>query len=316
MSEDRKEKRGRRYSRRYIIGLYSTRSIIAFIACIIAMFFSLGGIVFGMILYTRNGVPPIELFRYFTIDMNTLGAFASGMMAPYALEGVLKKRFSCPGWAAKFYYIGTSSVVLIMFFAVCVISWSDPVMAFGGANLYLHTLCPAMILLSFLLIESDYRYTIRDNLLCLIPVIVYGTVYVREVIFIGPENGGWEDMYCFTIYAPAAFSAVAMLAISFGIAFLIGHVSNRLSAYRRRRLEEGLWDQDVDPTEIKIELFGLGRYMGRHEEPGRASIPMDIIGLIAGRYGLREEELIRVYAKGLTDSIRDRLKEKQHGRKT
>lgn len=71
---------GKTRTRRYIIGLYRIRSSIALLASTFAIVFSLGGIVFGLLIYTRNGVPPIELFRFFTIDMNLLGAIGAGMI--------------------------------------------------------------------------------------------------------------------------------------------------------------------------------------------------------------------------------------------
>jgi len=287
--------------RRYIIGLYKRRSIIALIACLSALFFSMYGILFGLIRYTKNGVEPAELFRYFTVDINLITALGTGMLAPFAVEGIRKKKFSCPEWAARLHYIGTSCISLIMFFAVFVISWTDPVMAFGEANFFLHVVCPVMVVLSFFFIESNYRYTVKDALLCMIPVLVYGIIYFTEVVVIGEENGGWPDYYCFTTNAPVVVSAAAMLAITFGVAILIGRISNRLSKYRLDRLEEGLWDSEVSPVEIKIELFGLGRYIGRHEDPGNATVPLDIIGLIADKYGLGMEELIRPYIKGLMD---------------
>ncbi|MCR5023860.1 MAG: hypothetical protein K6A90_05955 [Lachnospiraceae bacterium] len=287
----------------YIIGLYKRRSVIALIACLLALFFSMYGIVFGLIRYTRNGVAPAELFRYFTVDINFITAIGAGMLAPFAVEGIRKKKFSCPEWAARLHYIGTSCISLIMFFAIFVISWTDPVMAFGEANFYLHVVCPVMVVLSFFFIESDYRYTVSDALKCMVPVLIYGTIYFIEVVALGEENGGWPDYYCFMTNAPVAVSAAAMLAITFGVALLIGRISNRLSQYRRDRLEEGLWDSEVNPVEIKIELFGLGRYMGRQEEPGSATIPLDIIGLIADKYGIDREELIKPYIKGLMDGI-------------
>lgn len=293
-------------SRRYIIGLYRIRSSIALLASTIAIVFSLGGIVFGLLIYMRDGVPPIELFRYFTIDMNLLGAIGAGMIVPYTVEGVRKKRFSCPKWTALLYYVGTSSIVLIMFFTLGLISWNDPAMAFGGNNFFLHVVCPLMILLSFMLIESDYHYTLKDNLLCLIPVVIYGGKYIWEVVVVGAENGGWEDMYYFTAFLPVWISAMLMAAVSFGIAVLIGYISNSLSAYRRKRLEQGLWDKGVDTVEIKIEIFGLGRYMGKHEESCNATLPLDIIELIAKRYDMKEEELIRIYTKGVLDSMKER----------
>ena len=289
--------------RRYIIGLYKRRSIIALIACLLALFFSMNGILFGLIRYTKNGVSPKELFRYFTVDINFITAIGAGMLAPFAVEGIRKKRFSCPKWAAKLHYIGTSCISLIMFFAVFVISWTDPVMAFGEANFYLHIVCPVMIVLSFFFIESNYRYTSKDALFCIIPVLIYGFVYFTEVVVKGEENGGWPDYYHFTTNAPVAVSAAAMLAITFGVALLIGRISNILSKYRAGKLEEGLWEDDVSPVEIKIELFGLGRYMGRHEDMSNATLPLDIIELLSHKYGLKKEELIRSYTKGLMDGI-------------
>lgn len=290
--------------RRYIIGLYKIRSIIALIACLSALLFSINGILIGLILYTRNGETPSELFRYFTVDTNLITALSAGMLAPFAVEGIRKKRFSCPRWTARLYYIGTSCISLIMLFAVFVISWTDPVMAFGGANFYLHIICPIMVMLSFFFIESNYMYTVKDALICLIPFAVYSFVYFIEVVIIGEAKGGWPDYYSLTTNAPVAVSAAAMFIFAFGVALLIGRISNRLSKSRLDKLEKGLWDDEVSPAEIKIELFGLGRYMGRHEDSCNAALPLDIIELIANKYGLSKEELIRPYLKGLMDSIK------------
>ncbi|MBO5551016.1 MAG: hypothetical protein J5966_03570 [Lachnospiraceae bacterium] len=290
--------------RRYIIGLYKIRSIIALIACLSALLFSINGILIGLILYTRNGETPSELFRYFTVDTNLITALSAGMLAPFAVEGIRKKRFSCPRWTARLYYIGTSCISLIMLFAVFVISWTDPVMAFGGANFYLHIICPIMVMLSFFFIESNYMYTVKDALICLIPFAVYSFVYFIEVVIIGEAKGGWPDYYSLTTNAPVAVSAAAMFIFAFVVALLIGRISNRLSKSRLDKLEKGLWDDEVSPAEIKIELFGLGRYMGRHEDSCNAALPLDIIELIANKYGLSKEELIRPYLKGLMDSIK------------
>ncbi|MBR2186573.1 MAG: hypothetical protein IJ857_04480 [Lachnospiraceae bacterium] len=290
--------------RHYIIGLYKIRSIIALIACLSALLFSINGILIGLILYTRNGETPSELFRYFTVDTNLITALSAGMLAPFAVEGIRKKRFSCPRWTARLYYIGTSCISLIMLFAVFVISWTDPVMAFGGANLYLHIICPIMVMLSFFFIESNYMYTVKDALICLIPFAVYSFVYFIEVVIIGEAKGGWPDYYSLTTNAPVAVSAAAMFIFAFGVALLIGRISNRLSKSRLDKLEKGLCDDEVSPAEIKIELFGLGRYMGRHEDSSNAALPLDIIELIANKYGLSKEELIRPYLKGLMDSIK------------
>ena len=45
--------------------------------------------------------------------------------------------------------------------------------------------------------------------------------------------------------------------------------------------------------------------MGKHEESCNVTIPLDIIELIARRYDMKEEELIRIYTKGVLDSIKE-----------
>ena len=67
-----------------------------------------------------------------------------------------------------------------------------------------------------------------------------------------------------------------------------------------------LWPLDVDPLEINIEMFGLGRYMGKHADREFVELPLSLISLIAVRYGLKTEDLIRPYTRGFLDSVKDR----------
>ncbi|MBR1455126.1 MAG: hypothetical protein IJ593_10880, partial [Lachnospiraceae bacterium] len=62
--------------------------------------------------------------------------------------------------------------------AVFVISRVDIVNAFGGYNFYLHLICPTLILISFFLMESNYRFTIKDAALTVIPVFIYAIIYI------------------------------------------------------------------------------------------------------------------------------------------
>ena len=66
---------------------------------------------------------------------------------------------------------------------------------------------------------------------------------------------------------------------------------------------DNLWDEDVSPIEIKIEVFGLGRYMGKRENKSYVTLPLDIIMIIANKYHIKNEELIAVFTKGVLDVI-------------
>ena len=288
----------------YMIDLHRGRSRMALLACVIALFAALYAIGVGLVYYAGKGEPATMLFRYFTIDSNILTAFGASVAIPFAVEGIRNKRFTYPKWAALLHYSGTICVTLTMVFAVCIISWYDPVMAFGGANFLLHLVCPIMVLVSFFLVESDHRYTLRDSVLCLIPFFVYAVVYFLLVVVIGADRGGWEDIYHLADNVPIFFTFPAMVLLAFGISSAIRWFYNRKAARRAAALE-ARWKDDVDPVEIKVEIFGLGRYMGKTGDENYAIIPLDILAMLADRYGMKTEELISAYAKGLVDALEE-----------
>ena len=289
--------------RRYIIDLQKNRSLIALISSFTSLVFAVYAITSGLILYAQNGVAPIDLFQYFTIEANTITALGSAIIIPYAIDGFRKKRFYCPKWAVFFYYSGTVCTTLIMLFATFVISLVDPEMAFNGYNFYLHIVCPIMILISFFLIESYYNISLKDSIKGIIPVFIYALVYIYKVILVGVDAGGWEDIYYFTKYTIAPVSFVAMMTIAFLVSLGIRALYNKLSNYRIKKLSDNLWNEDVSEVEIKIEVFGLGRYMGKRENKSYAILPLDIIAIISDKYHIKKQDLIAVYTKGLIDSI-------------
>lgn len=289
--------------RRYIIDLQKNRSLIALISSFTSLVFAVYAITSGLILYAQNGVAPIDLFQYFTIEANTITALGSAIIIPYAIDGFRKKRFYCPKWAVFFYYSGTVCTTLIMLFATFVISLVDPGMAFNGYNFYLHIVCPIMILISFFLIESYYNISLKDSIKAIIPVFIYALVYIYKVILVGVDAGGWEDIYYFTKYTIAPVSFVAMMTIAFLVSLGIRALYNKLSNYRIKKLSDNLWNENVSEVEIKIEVFGLGRYMGKRENKSYAILPLDIIAIISDKYHIKKQDLIAVYTKGLIDSI-------------
>ena len=290
--------------RQYMIALYKWRSGAALGACVVTLMCAAYGIVAGMILYTRWGVDPAALFRYFTIDSNILTALAAAFIVPYAVEGLRRKQFTYPKWLALFHFAGTICVTLTMVFSVLVMSWYDAEAAFGGYNFFLHILCPLLVLISFFLVESGNRFTIRESFFCAIPVLCYGAVYFIEVLLIGESRGGWPDLYQATTVAPWPVSILAILAMAAAITFLIRRMHNKLADLRKKQLMSH-WREDISPVEVKIEVFGLGRYMGLHGVDQTAALPMVILDLLAERYSLTEEELARPFLRGMLDGRKE-----------
>lgn len=292
--------------RKYIIALNTWHSRLALAASVVTVFLSLFAIAGGIVLNVKKGDPAEDLFRWFTINSNSLTAFAAFMIIPFAVEGMRRKHFSYPKWVAWFHYSGMVCTTLTMVFSVGFISWVDPVAAFGGYNIYLHIICPILVLVSFFLVESGYRFSLRESVLATIPVFLYEILYYVEVFIIGDANGGWEDFYHMGEFVPVWVSVAGITVLGLGISLLIGWLNNRKSRSGYRRRIAGLWPLDVSPVEIKIEIFGLGRFMGKHSDADFVELPVSLFRLIADRYDLRTEELVAPYTRGFLDSLKDK----------
>lgn len=79
------------------------------------------------------------------------------------------------------------------------------------------------------------------------------------------------------------------------------------TAIRMQRLEERLWPKDVDPVEISIEIFGLGRGLEKHTETRLIELSLDLIQMIAERYGMSTENLTKPAIIGFPDSVKERF---------
>ena len=293
-------------ARGYIIALSKWRSRLALIASLITVSCTMYAIASGIIEYISSGWDLNALFNWYTVNSNFLTAFSAAMIIPFAVEGIRKKHFSYPKWVAMFHYAGMVCTTLTMIFSVGVISWYDPVLAFGGYNLYLHVICPIMVIVSFFLVEAGFRYTKKDAVLAAVPTFIYEVIYALQVVVIGKENGGWEDMYHLAEFIPFSITAVLITLLALGTTLLIRLLYNRLTRKRHDRLLSRLWPKDVSPVEINVEIFGLGRYMGRHADTKFIELPLDLITMIAEQYGLKTEDLMKPYIRGFLDSLRDR----------
>ena len=171
-------------------------------------------------------------FMFFTVDSNILCALACLLMIPAQLR--LQRP---PRWLVMFKYVSTVAVAVTL---SVVVLFLGPVMRydglFAGANLYLHLLCPAAAILSLSFFDGGERIGKRGIWLSVLPVIVYGSVYLTEVVVIGPENGGWADFYGFNRGGHWYLSFAAMLAGTALLGLILQAVHDRFC--ERKREEE------------------------------------------------------------------------------
>ena len=301
MKPDYRKKRDRHV---YLIDLNKWKSAVALIACSSTFFFTLASIVSSLIQYSQVGWSLRDYFRYYTTLSNMLAAVAAVFTIPFAINGLRKKRFVYPRWLFLLHYMGTICTTMTFVFAIFFILPWDSWFAVGGTQLYLHVVCPIAILIAFELVESGYQITRKNTLNCLLPFFIYTLVYVFQVVFLGEANGGWEDLYLLNTLVPFYISLPAVWLLAYVIATLIRILANRLDDRRRKHLIS-FWKEDLEPVEVKTEVYGLGRLYGQLDSRSELSIPYDTLELLAERYSMDPADLLKVYMKGLTDALKN-----------
>ena len=127
--------------------------------------------------------------RFFTTLSNLLCAVASLLLLA-ALPGG-----GPPRWVWLLRYIGTAAVT-VTFLTVMV--FLGPTLGYKGQlgsreAVYLHVIEPLASVFSFCFLERFYPLPFGTALLGLLPVLLYGTLYLYEVVRVQR----WEDFYSF-----------------------------------------------------------------------------------------------------------------------
>jgi len=167
-------------------------------------------------------------FRYFTIDSNILAAIASGLLLPYEFKRVAGKNENIPTGLSVLKLAGTVAVA-ITFFVVMV--FLGPTIGYGkmfeGANIFLHAICPVFAIVSFVFFDGGNEITRKHGLPALLPVVIYGLLYLVMVIIITESCGGWPDFYGFNMGGLWPVSLIAMLLINVLFVMLLRKLRNR-----------------------------------------------------------------------------------------
>ena len=95
------------------------------------------------------------------------------------------------------------------------------------------------------------------------------------------------------------------ILLGFGVSTAVALLSNYLTKKRKKKMYM-FWSRDLDPVEVRIEAFGIGRMAGSCSEKNSVQIPYDIISFLAERYGLQTEKLMKPFLKGLVTELNDR----------
>ena len=285
--------------RQFFIALNDRRSKWALFAAIVVSAATFVAVVTNTIDHVRLGIE--SSFMYFTILSNMLSGMGAMFMLPYAVEGIRKKRFSMPKWVCNFQYAGAVSVFITMFCAATIIAPTQGVeSAYGRTGFWLHLVIPIMAIGLFCTVESGHVLSVRDAVLAQIPFWTYSVVYTVMVVLVGADRGGWTDIYQATSIIPFPLVVLMLFVIGSATAALLRRIHNRSVEHDIQQLS-AQWTEDTSPVELKIEAFGLGRYMAAHQDENEILIPMNVFRIMAQRYDVSLEELVQAYTKGVLD---------------
>lgn len=171
-----------------------------------------------------------KTFRYFTTDSNLLAALACLLQLPFSLRIAVTGGGSLPAWVRGAKYVAVCAVTLTLLTVVCFLAptqgWGK---MFGGANLWLHLICPVLCILSFQLLETDAPLPFGATFAALVPVLLYGAVYFVMVVLVGEARGGWKDFYGFN----RGGRWFAALPVMLGVSYLAALVQWALTRFPR-----------------------------------------------------------------------------------
>ena len=152
----------------------------------------------------------LQALRFFTILSNLFAAIASLL--------IFLTLPRSPYWIWLIKYIAACSVTVTFLTVMLFLGPSYGYKAMlSGKNFYLHLGGPLLALLSFVFLERFYTLPFVTSLLGVIPVILYGFVYLYEVVMIGR----WDDFYGYNKNGKWPVSMAAMFVGGFLVCILV-----------------------------------------------------------------------------------------------
>lgn len=146
--------------------------------------------------------------RFFTTLSNMLCA-ATCLLTALAINAG-----GIPEWIWMLKYIGTAAVTVtmltVLFFLAPSFGKGALKVLLSGTDLFMHLITPLLALVSFCVFEKR-GMTFCQSLWGMLPVVLYGPVYLYKILFALPEKR-WDDFYGFNKQGkwPIAFAGMVL----------------------------------------------------------------------------------------------------------
>jgi hypothetical protein len=223
----------------------------------------------------------IRTFCMFTVNSNILAALSMLLCIPYTIDGLRTGDYYLPDWVVVLMHISVTAVSLTFLISLCILApVKGFVLIFTGSRFFLHGVCPVLSILTFCCYIRSHKIRLWESFLPLIPVFLYALVYLIMVVFIGEENGGWNDFYGFATRLPLWIPVVSILPLTYGIAALLRWGHNTCCQKSRERDVE-FYRQAYGDTDLVYSVAEMARSRKKElRSDGGIVIPTRLIGYL------------------------------------
>lgn len=189
------------------------------------------GLVLMVRLYQSHNLHPFGWLMYYTQLSNIFSMIAALLVAGFGLRDLIKNTDSTPKWVRILKF--SSACCLMQTFLVTMFVLAPmgmmggfvPIM-FEGANLFHHTLCPIVSVLSLIILEKGEKITVKHCVYALIPTLIYGAVSVT-LNLLKVWHGPYPFLYVYEQpFYMSIIWAVLILGGAFAITLLIKSLAN------------------------------------------------------------------------------------------
>ena len=135
----------------------------------------------------------VRMFRFYTQDSNIL-ALAVCAVCAVCTAFCLATGRPLPLWTARLKHMAAVCLMVTFIIATCVLVPMEPQNSFRsfmleGPMLYMHTLCPLVMLASYLLLQRGVPFAWYNAFVPVIPTVIYGLVSIAmnlKRVYSGP----------------------------------------------------------------------------------------------------------------------------------
>lgn len=165
----------------------------------------------------------VECFKFFTIDSNILVAITSLIVLIFDILILVNKYEELPKWVIYTKHVGVAAITLTFLVVMC---YLGPVQGFdkmlGQRGIFSHLMNPLAAIFSYLFFEHSVKEKYKYTFLGMIPVILYGSVYLTLVV----GTSTWDDFYSFNINGMWYISLIAIIVVSYLISLGLNALHN------------------------------------------------------------------------------------------